>query len=135
MKTILLIEDNNEILENFTEYFEIEGYKVLGASNGKSGVNIAREFIPDLIICDVLMPVMDGHEVLHLLLETSATYQIPFIFSTSMSEQVDRKEALGLGADDYIIKPFDLEILLKMVKTWIRSGSNRHVSMLSEVNS
>jgi len=135
MKTILLIEDNIEILENFTEYFEIEGYKVLGASNGKSGVNIAREFIPDLIICDVLMPVMDGHEVLHLLLETSATYQIPFIFSTSMSEQVDRKEALGLGADDYIIKPFDLEILLKMVKTWIRSGSNRHVSMLSEVNS
>jgi len=135
MKTILLIEDNIEILENFTEYFEIEGYKVLGANNGKRGVNIAREFIPDLIICDVLMPVMDGHEVLHLLLETSATYQIPFIFSTSMSEQVDRKEALGLGADDYIIKPFDLEILLKMVKTWIRSGSNRHVSMLSEVNS
>ena len=127
MKTILLIEDNKDILENFTEYLEIEGYKILGASNGKKGVELARAFVPDLIICDVLMPVMDGHEVLHLLLETSATYQILFIFSTSMSEQVDRKDALSLGADDYIIKPFDVEVLLKMVKTWIRSGSNRQV--------
>ena len=113
------------------EYLEIEGYKILGASDGKRGVELAREFIPDLIICDVLMPVMNGHEVLHLLLETSATYQIPFIFSTSMSEQVEREEALSLGADDYIIKPFDPEDLLKMVKTWIRSDSKRHIRTLS----
>jgi len=126
MKTILLIEDNNEILENFTEYLEIEGYKVIGASNGKRGVELAVEFIPDLIICDVLMPEMDGHEVLHLLLETSKTHEIPFIFSTSMSEKVDRKEALALGADDYIIKPFDMELLLKMIDTWLKSGSKRH---------
>jgi DNA-binding response OmpR family regulator len=119
MKTILLIEDNNEILENFTEYLEIEGYKVLGASNGKRGVELAMEFIPDLIICDVLMPEMDGHEVLRLLLETSKTHDIPFIFSTSMSEKVDRNEALALGADDYIIKPFDMELLLKMISTWL----------------
>jgi DNA-binding response OmpR family regulator len=130
METILLIEDNNEILENLTEYLEIEGYKILAASDGKSGVQLAIEFIPDLIICDVLMPEMDGHEVLHLLLETSATYQIPFIFSTSMSEQVDRKEALSLGADDYIIKPFDVEALLKMIKIWIKSGSSRHLSIV-----
>jgi DNA-binding response OmpR family regulator len=127
METILLIEDNNEILENFTELLEIEGYKVLAASNGKKGVELARQFIPDIIICDVLMPLMDGHEVLHLLMETSATFQIPFIFSTSMSEQVDRKEALSLGADDYIIKPFDTEVLLRTVKRWIRSGSTRHL--------
>jgi CheY-like chemotaxis protein len=74
METILLIEDNNEILENFTELLEIEGYKVLAASNGKKGVELARQFIPDIIICDVLMPLMDGHEVLHLLMETSATF-------------------------------------------------------------
>ena len=129
MKTILLIEDNSEILENFTEFLEIEGYKILGASNGKKGVELAVQFIPDLIICDVLMPEMDGHEVLHSLLETSATYQIPFIFSTSMSEKVERKEALSLGADDYIIKPFDMEALLKMIKTWIKSGSNRHFTI------
>lgn len=126
MKTILLIEDNNEILENFTEYLEIEGYRILGASNRKKGVQLATKFIPDLIICDVLMPEMDGHKVLHLLLETSKTHDIPFIFSTSMSETVDRKEALALGADDYIIKPFDMELLLKMISTWLKSGSNRH---------
>ena len=127
MKTILLIEDNNEILENFTEYLELEGYIILGASNGKQGIELALKFIPDLIICDVLMPEMDGYEVLHSLLETSATYQIPFIFSTSMSERVERTEALNLGADDYIVKPFDMEVLLKMINTWIRTGSDRHV--------
>jgi CheY-like chemotaxis protein len=82
MKTILLIEDNFQILENFTEYLEIEGYKILGASNGKIGVELAIEFLPDLIICDVLMPGMDGYEVLYLLLATSKTHKIPFIFST-----------------------------------------------------
>jgi len=104
----------------------MEGYKILPANNGKRGVELAREFIPDLIICDVRMHEMDGHEVLHLLLDTSETYEIPFIFSTSMSEKVARTEALRLGTDDYIVKPFDLEVLLKMAKTWIKSGTNRH---------
>ena len=126
MSTILIIEDNFDILDNLTEYLEIEGYKVLVANNGKSGVDLAREFIPDLIICDVLMHEMDGYEVLQLLLDTSKTYEIPFIFSTSMSEKIDRTEAMKLGADDYIVKPFDMEDLLKMAKTWIKSGSHRH---------
>ncbi len=126
MKTILLIEDNQDILENLTEYFELEGYKILFANNGKEGVEIARELIPDLIICDVLMSEMDGHEVLRLLLDTSKTYEVPFIFSTSNSEKVDREKALALGADDYIIKPFELEALLLMSKKWIKSGSDRH---------
>ena len=127
MKTILLIEDNNEILENFTEFLEIKGYKILGACNGKEGIELAMKFIPDLIICDVLMPEMDGYEVLHSLLETSATYQIPFIFSTSMSERVERIEALSLGADDYIIKPFDMDVLLKMIKIWIKTGRDKRI--------
>ena len=126
MKTILFIEDNKNLLENLNEYFELEGYKVLIADNGLKGIEIAREFIPDLIICDVLMREMDGHEVLHLLLETTSTYNIPFIFSTSNSEKVDRAAALKLGADDYIIKPFELETLLKMAKKWIVSGSVRN---------
>ena len=126
MKTILVIEDNNDILENLTEYLEMEGYKILPANNGKRGVELAREFIPDLIICDVLMREMDGFEVLHSILDTSKTYEIPFIFSTSLSEKIDRTEALRLGADDYIVKPFDMELLLKMAKTWIQSGSKRH---------
>lgn len=126
MATILLIEDNIPILENLTEYFEMEGYKILIADNGKRGIELAREHIPDLIICDTKMPLMDGYEVLHLILDLTKTYEIPFIFSTSNAENVDRTKALELGADDYIIKPFDPETLLKMAKTWIRSGSKRH---------
>jgi len=125
METILLIEDNIDILENLTEYLELEGYKVITANNGKSGVQLAKVFAPDLIICDTLMPEMGGHEVLRLLMEKTATRQIPFIFSTSNSENVDREEALRLGADDYIIKPFEVEALLKIVRTWLKSGSTR----------
>ncbi len=127
MSTILLIEDNKPILENLTEYLEMEGYKILTADNGKKGVELAREYIPDLIICDTKMPVMDGYEVLHLILDLAKTYEIPFIFSTSNSENVDRTKALELGADDYIIKPFELETLLKLAKTYIMSGSKRHI--------
>ena len=126
MATILLIEDNLAILENLTEYFETEGYKILVADNGKRGIELAREHIPDLIICDTKMPVMDGYEVLHLILDFTRTNEIPFIFSTSNSEKVDKAKALGLGADDYIIKPFEPETLLKMARSWIRSGSKRH---------
>jgi DNA-binding response OmpR family regulator len=126
MVTILLIEDNLSILENLTEYFELEGYKILIADNGKKGIELAKKHIPDLIICDTKMPIMDGYEVLHLILGLSKTYEIPFIFSTSNAENVDRIKALELGADDYIIKPFAPETLLKMAKTWIKSGSKRH---------
>ena len=120
-QTILLIEDNADILENLTEFLEIEGYKVLAANNGERGIELAAEFIPDLIICDVLMREMDGYEVLHLLLDTTNTHDIPFIFSTSMSEKVDREEALKLGAADYIVKPFELHALLKMVKACLQA--------------
>ena len=125
METILLIENDKDILENITEYLELEGYKIYFSDNGKRGIELAIELIPSLIICDVLMSEMDGYEVLRLLLNSRMTYEIPFIFSTSMSEKVDRSEALSLGADDYIIKPFELENLLKIVKTWIKSGSKR----------
>lgn len=126
METILLIEDDKEILENIVEYFELEGYKIIFSNNGGRGVELARELLPDLIICDVLMRDIDGYEVLRLLLNSGITYEIPFIFSTSMSEKVSRSEALNLGADDYIIKPFELEHLLTVAKTWIKSGSKRH---------
>jgi len=128
MDTILVIEDNENILENLTEFLELEGYKILGANNGKRGIELAREFIPDLIVCDDLMREMNGHEVLKRVLDSNATFGIPFIFSTSRSEKIKRAEALLLGADDYIIKPFALEDLLKMVKAWIQSGSARQGS-------
>jgi len=125
MQTILIIEDNKGIRENLTEFFELEGYHIISAINGKSGVLLAIEFIPDLIICDVLMFEMDGYEVLFQLLKSPITELIPFIFSTSMSEKVDKAGALSLGADDYIIKPFDPDQLLKMARIWISTGSTR----------
>jgi CheY-like chemotaxis protein len=134
METILLIEDDKGILENIIEYFELEGYRIFFSNNGRNGVELAGKLLPDLIICDVLMRDMDGYEVLRLLLDSRITYKIPFIFSTSMSEKVNRSEALSLGADDYIIKPFELEHLLKIAKTWIKSGSNRRYHVTNSLN-
>jgi DNA-binding response OmpR family regulator len=128
MQTILLIEDNLDILDNLTEYFELQGYKIAVANNGQAGVKLAQEHIPDLIICDTKMPHMDGYEVLHQILQFTKTHEIPFIFSTSNSEVVDRAKALELGADDYIVKPFEPETLLAMAKKWLKSGSKRHAS-------
>lgn len=119
METILLIEDTGDILTNLTEYLEMEGYKILTASNGKNGIEIAEKSKPDLIICDVLMPGMDGYKVLDILKKSSKTSEIPFIFSTSMSEKMEISEAYKLGADDYIVKPFDPETLLEVIRTHI----------------
>jgi len=88
MKTILFIDDPNDILENLTEYFEMEGFKVIECNNGKEGIELAIKLIPDIIICDVLMPEMDGREVLRVLLETLANHKVPFVFSTSLSEKL-----------------------------------------------
>jgi len=135
VKTILLIEDNEDILQNLTEYFELKGYKVIGARNGRKGVDLATESTPDLVICDVLMPVMDGYQVLDALLQSKKTEKIPFIFSTSMSEKANREEALTLGADDFIVKPFELESLLRMAEFWLGSGSLKRKNFRNQTGS
>jgi DNA-binding response OmpR family regulator len=131
MKTILIIENKTDILENLKEAFEIEGYKVLVSNSGTKGVELAREFIPDLIISGILIGEMDGYEVLSLLLGTRSTSRIPFIFSTTKSEKRDRILAFELGADDYIVKPYELGDMFSMTKQWIKSGKEKvlkHVS-------
>ncbi len=133
MKSILLIEDTAEILENLTEYLEMEGYSIYSASNGSTGLEIAKEMMPDLIVCDALMPEMNGHEVLRLLLDDAKTSKIPFIFSTSMSERIDKAAALEMGADDYLVKPFELKTLLAVVKARIQAGSRRVDSIEAHV--
>ncbi len=125
MKTILLIENKLEILENLTEAFEIEGYKVFAVNNGTDGVELAREFMPDLIISAILMGKMDGYEVLQALLDKRKTFGIPFVFSTTKFENKDRVLAFELGADDYIVKPYGLEEMFAMAQKWIKSGSQR----------
>ncbi len=122
MKTILLIEDNNDVRENTAEILELANYKVLQAENGKQGVEIAQQAKVDLIICDIMMPVLDGYGVIHLLSKNSATASIPFIFLTAKSERIDFRKGMEMGADDYISKPFDDIELLKAVEGRIKKN-------------
>ncbi len=112
MKHLLLIEDNTEIRENTAEILELAGYKVRTAENGKVGVELALQEKPDLIICDIMMPVLDGYGVLHLLNKNPELTGIPFIFLTARAERNDFRKGMEMGADDYITKPFtDIELL------------------------
>ncbi|MGJ7033265.1 response regulator [Niabella hirudinis] len=115
MKKILLIEDNDDIRDNTAEILELSGYTVITAANGKTGVEKAIEHIPDLVICDIMMPVLDGYGVLHALHKNAATKNIPFIFLTAKTERSDLRRGMELGADDYITKPFTGTELLNAV--------------------
>lgn len=116
MKTILLIEDNADIRENTAEILELAGYNVATAENGKIGVELALSDRPDLIICDIMMPVLDGYGVLHIVNKNPELNGIPFIFLTAKSERVDFRKGMELGADDYLTKPFDDTELLSAVE-------------------
>lgn len=116
MKTILIIEDNEDIRENVAEILTLSDYKVLTAANGKEGIDAAQKKSPDLIICDIMMPGIDGYGVLHVLHKDPSTQNIPFIFLTSKSERSDFRAAMELGADDYITKPFAGNELLNAIE-------------------
>ncbi|MFN3588268.1 MAG: response regulator [Spirosomataceae bacterium] len=120
MKKILLIEDNVEIRENTSEILMLDGYEVTVAENGKEGVTKAIAEKPDLIICDIMMPVLDGYGVLHLLTKNPETADIPFIFLTAKAERTDFRKGMDMGADDYITKPFDDVELLNAVESRLR---------------
>ncbi len=112
MKHLLLIEDNDEIRENTAEILQLAGYTVATAENGKRGIEIALQKKVDLIICDVMMPVLDGYGVLHLINKNPELVGIPFIFLTAKAERNDFRKGMEMGADDYITKPFnDIELL------------------------
>jgi len=110
--TVLVIDDNKDIRENTSEILELAGYTTLMAENGKQGVEIALRERPALIICDIMMPELDGYGVLHLLRKNPETELIPFIFLTARTERTDFRKGMEMGADDYITKPFeDIELL------------------------
>lgn len=106
-KKILLIEDNPDMRDNTAEILELADYDVRTAENGKQGVAMAKEAQPDLIICDIMMPELDGYGVLRMLSKNPETASIPFIFLSAKSEKSDFRKGMNLGADDYITKPFD----------------------------
>jgi DNA-binding response OmpR family regulator len=112
MKSVLVIEDNAGIRENTAEILELAGYKTFTAENGKKGVETALKEKPDVIVCDIMMPELDGYGVLHLLKKNTDTENIPFVFLTAKTERSDFRKGMEMGADDYITKPFeDIELL------------------------
>ena len=121
-KTILVIEDNNDIRENTAEILELAGFKALTAKNGRQGVDVALKENPDLIICDIMMPELDGYGVLHLLRKNKETESVPFIFLTAKTERSDFRKGMEMGADDYITKPFDDCELLSAVEVRLKKA-------------
>lgn len=112
MKSVLVIDDNPDIRDNIAEILELAGYKTFTAENGKTGVEIAQKEKPDVIVCDIMMPELDGYGVLHLLRKNEGTQHIPFLFLTAKTERSDFRKGMEMGADDYITKPFeDIELL------------------------
>ena len=115
MKTILLIEDDEAIRENTAELLEMAGFAVLTAENGQLGVAQALAARPDLVICDIMMPVLDGYGVLQIFNQNAQLAGVPFIFLTAKTERTDLRRGMELGADDYLTKPFDKAELLSAI--------------------
>jgi DNA-binding response OmpR family regulator len=123
--TILLIEDNSEIRENTSEILSLANYEVLTAENGRVGVELAQRTKPDLIVCDIMMPELDGYGVLHILNKKPDTASIPFIFLTAKTERMDIRKGMNLGADDYLTKPFNDTELLDAIEVRLRKHAIR----------
>jgi DNA-binding response OmpR family regulator len=120
MKKILIIEDMPDVRENIEELLQLSGYEVCTAEDGAVGVDMALSERPDLILCDVMMPRLDGFMVLNILSKRPEVSDVPFIFLTAKTEREDIRKGMNLGADDYITKPFSKEELLNVVETRLK---------------
>ncbi len=116
MPTVLVIEDEAPIRENLVRMLQFEGFTVAAAENGAVGLALARERSPDLILCDVMMPVMNGFEVLHALRADAALAAIPFIYLTASADKENVARGIELGAADYVTKPFNLRELVDLIR-------------------
>lgn len=120
MKKILVIEDDTIMRENTAEILELANYHVVTAPNGRVGSTMAKEMIPDLIICDIMMPELDGYGVLHILSKDPKTATIPFIFLTAKAEKSEIRRGMDLGADDYLTKPFEDTELMNAIEARLK---------------
>ncbi|MET3113746.1 CRP-like cAMP-binding protein/AmiR/NasT family two-component response regulator [Pedobacter sp. CG_S7] len=128
---ILIIEDNNDIRESTAEILELADFEVMQAENGKIGVELATKYLPDLILCDIMMPELDGYGVLFLLNKNPQTSAIPFIFLTAKAERLDMRKGMEMGADDYLTKPFDDVELLNAIESRLRKKT-KHEAFYSK---
>ncbi|WP_028376730.1 response regulator [Leeuwenhoekiella sp. MAR_2009_132] len=117
MKHLLLIEDDLVVRENTQEILELHKFKVTSAANGRLGIKIALDLLPDLIICDIMMPEIDGYGVLKTLSENENTSHIPFIFLSAKTEHKEIRQGMNLGADDYLTKPYEEEELINAISS------------------
>ena len=120
MSKILIIEDEARTRDMFQDCLEAEGFQTLGAEDGLAGVQQAKQHLPNLVLCDVVMPKLDGYEVLNQLRQAATTATIPFIFITAKTGKADRRQGMSLGADDYLTKPSTVEELLDAVSTRLK---------------
>jgi len=120
MGKILVIEDEELLRANTVQILGFEDFHVISAKNGLIGVQLAQEQIPDLILCDVMMPGLDGYGVLTTLRQNPATAAIPFIFTTAKADKADLHQGIELGADDYLTKPFTSDELLATITTHLK---------------
>lgn len=123
MKKILVIEDTSNVRENICEILETEDYEVHSAENGKLGLEMAANIQPDLVLCDIMMPEMDGYDVLKAMRKNVATSTVPFIFLTAKNTRQDQRLGMDLGADDYIPKPFTIDELLGAVSMRLKRSA------------
>lgn len=117
MKRILIIEDDTVLRENTAELLELSNFQVITAPNGKIGMHLAKEHLPELIVCDIMMPEMDGYAVLEALSKDEGTKHIPFIYLSAKTERQDVRKGMNLGADDYITKPFSEDELISAIES------------------
>lgn len=123
---VLLVEDNEPIRENTTELLELSGYEVLTACNGKEGLDKALQYLPDLILSDIRMPVMDGYHLLEHIRKTPSLNNSLFIFFTASCENKDILYGMKMGANDYIVKPFSGSELLDKIKKQLPENIFEH---------
>ena len=134
MHKILVIEDNTEIRENITEILEMAKYEVYAAEDGKTGISSALAHKPDLILCDIMMPILDGYGVLHMLHKDKTMQNIPFIFLTAKSERSEVRKGMEMGADDYITKPFDGTELLNAIESRLKKAQLLRADFQDNIN-
>ena len=135
MFKILVIEDDADILQNIIDTLHIEGYECRGANDGIPGVDIAKSWLPDLIVCDIMMPGMNGYDVLMELRNYNETAKIPFIFLTAKTEWSDMRKGMLLGADDYLTKPFVPEELIEAIKIRLKKNEELTKSYRNRIES